>query len=134
MIGLVIFTLSSAWCGLTGTLGLGIGWLIAAPGVQGLGGSVLSRRTMTVIARIFPPHRRGGAMALWGSTAGVAGLVGPILGGVLIDAAGWEWIFLINVPIGILTVILVARLVPKLQTHTHTLDWACVALSSAGPL
>ena len=123
MIGLVIFTLSSAWCGLTGTFGLGIAWLIAARVVQGLGASMMSPQTMTVIARIFPPQRRGGAMALWGSTAGVAGLVGPILGGILIDAAGWEWIFLINVPIGILTVILVARLVPKLQTHTHTFDW-----------
>ena len=132
MIGLVIFTLSSAWCGLTGTLGLGIGWLIAARVVQGLGASMMSPQTMTVIARIFPPQRRGGAMALWGSTAGVAGLVGPILGGVLIDAAGWEWIFLINVPIGILTVILVARLVPKLQTHTHTFDWVGVALSAVG--
>ena len=132
MIGLVIFTLSSAWCGLTGTLGLGIGWLIAARVVQGLGASMMSPQTMTVIARIFPPQRRGGAMALWGSTAGVAGLVGPILGGILIDAAGWEWIFLINVPIGILTVILVARLVPKLQTHTHTFDWIGVALSAVG--
>jgi len=132
MIGLVIFTLSSAWCGLTGTLGLGIGWLIAARVVQGLGASMMSPQTMTVIARIFPSQRRGGAMALWGSTAGVAGLVGPILGGILIDAAGWEWIFLINVPIGILTVILVARLVPKLQTHTHTFDWVGVALSAVG--
>jgi len=132
MIGLVIFTLSSAWCGLTGTFGLGIGWLIAARVVQGLGASMMSPQTMTVIARIFPPQRRGGAMALWGSTAGVAGLVGPILGGILIDAAGWEWIFLINVPIGILTVILVARLVPKLKTHTHTFDWIGVALSAVG--
>src|SRR5664279_5261703 len=121
MIGLVIFTLSSAWCGLTGTLGLGIGWLIAARVVQGLGASMMSPQTMTVIARIFPPQRRGGAMSLWGSTAGVAGLVGPILGGILID-----------VPIGILTVILVARLVPKLQTHTHSFDWVGVALSAVG--
>jgi EmrB/QacA subfamily drug resistance transporter len=71
-------------------------------------------------------------MALWGSTAGVAALVGPIVGGLLIDSAGWEWIFLINVPIGILTVILVARLVPKLSTHTHTFDWVGVVLSAVG--
>ncbi len=132
MIGLVVFTLSSAWCGLTGTFGLGIGWLIAARVAQGLGGSMMSPQTMTVIARIFPPQRRGSAMALWGSTAGVAALVGPILGGILIDAAGWEWIFLVNVPVGILTVILVARLVPRLQTHTHTFDWVGVALSAIG--
>ena len=132
MIGLVVFTLSSAWCGLTGTLGLGIGWLIVARVVQGLGGSMMSPQTMTVIARIFPPQKRGGAMALWGSTAGVAALVGPIVGGLLIDSAGWEWIFLINVPIGILTVILVARLVPKLSTHTHTFDWVGVVLSAVG--
>jgi EmrB/QacA subfamily drug resistance transporter len=132
MIGLVVFTLSSAWCGLTGTFGLGIGWLIVARVVQGLGGSMMSPQTMTVIARIFPPQRRGSAMALWGSTAGVAALIGPILGGILIDSAGWEWIFLVNVPVGVLTVILVARLVPRLETHTHSFDWIGVALSAVG--
>lgn len=132
MVGLVVFTLSSVWCGLTGTLGLGIGWLVAARVLQGLGGSMMSPQTMTVIARIFPPQKRGGAMAIWGSVAGIASLIGPILGGLLIDSIGWEWIFFINLPIGILTFVLVMRLVPKLDTHTHTFDWLGVALSAVG--
>lgn len=132
LMGLFIFTLASALCGLTGTFGLGISGLIGARVLQGLGGSLMSPQTMTVIARIFPPQRRGSAMALWGATAGVASLIGPILGGFLIDSVGWEWIFFINVPIGILTIVLVSRLVPRLKTHTHTFDWIGVALSAVG--
>src|SRR5881409_1992163 len=79
LIGLVIFTAASAWCGFSGE----IGWLIAARVVQGLGAALMTPQTMAVITRIFPPDRRGAAMGLWGATAGVAILVGPILGGVL---------------------------------------------------
>ena len=71
-------------------------------------------------------------MALWGATAGVATLVGPILGGVLVDGGGWEWIFYINVPIGIVAFYLDWRLVPVLPTHEHTFDWLGVALSGVG--
>ena len=74
--------------------------LIVARVVQGLGASMITPQTMAIITRIFPAVRRGKAMALWGATAGVATLVGPILGGVLVDALGWEWIFFINVPVG----------------------------------
>lgn len=132
LIGLVVFTLSSVWCGLTGTLGLGIGWLVAARVVQGLGGSLMSPQTMTVIARIFPPEKRGGATAIWGAVAGIASLVGPILGGLLLDSVGWEWIFFINLPVGILTIVLVWRLVPRLETHMHSFDWLGVVLSAGG--
>ncbi len=130
--GLVTFTLASALCGLSGTLGLGIAWLIFARVLQGLGGSMMSPQTMTVIARTFPAAKRGGAMAIWGATAGVATLVGPILGGVLIDSLGWEWIFFVNVPIGLLTFVLVARFVPALETRSHTFDWLGVVLSAIG--
>jgi EmrB/QacA subfamily drug resistance transporter len=71
-------------------------------------------------------------MALWGATAGVATLVGPILGGILVDALGWEWIFFINVPVGVIGFFLAVRLVPTLPTHTHSFDWLGVALSGAG--
>jgi MFS family permease len=71
-------------------------------------------------------------MSLWGATAGVATLVGPILGGVLVDGLGWEWIFFINIPVGLIGFVLAARLVPKLPTHTHQFDWLGVALSGAG--
>jgi EmrB/QacA subfamily drug resistance transporter len=123
--GLVIFTLASLWCGLSGS----IASLIAARVVQGLGAGLMTPQTMAVITRIFPPDRRGAAMSIWGSTAGVAMLVGPILGGLLVDGFGWEWVFFINVPVGIAGFILAWRLVPTLKTHAHRFDWLGVALS-----
>lgn len=126
--GLTVFTLASLWCGLTTS----VEGLIVARVVQGLGASMITPQTMAIITRIFPAERRGRAMALWGATAGVALLVGPILGGLLVDAAGWEWIFFINVPVGVVGFALAWRLVPTLETHTHRFDWLGVALSGAG--
>lgn len=128
MIGLFVFTASSLWCGLTGS----ITGLIAARVVQGLGASMMTPQTMAVITRTFPPQRRGSAMALWGATAGVATLVGPLLGGVLIDALDWRWIFFVNVPVGIIGLVAAWRLVPSLSTHSHAFDWVGVALSAVG--
>ena len=128
LIGLTVFTLASLWCGLTASIGM----LIAARVVQGLGASMITPQTMAIITRIFPTERRGAAMSLWGATAGVATLVGPILGGVLVDGLGWEWIFFVNVPVGLIGFLLAARLVPTLPTHTHRFDWLGVALSGAG--
>ena len=128
LIGLTVFTLASLWCGFTGT----ITGLIIARVVQGFGASMLTPQTMAVITRTFPAASRGQAMALWGSTAGVAVLVGPILGGLLVDGPGWEWIFFVNVPVGILGLVLAIRLVPKLETHSHSFDWLGVALSAIG--
>ncbi|WP_422933944.1 MDR family MFS transporter [Sinomonas sp. P47F7] len=125
LMGLVIFTLASLWCGLSGS----VTSLIAARVVQGLGAGLMTPQTMAVITRIFPPERRGAAMSIWGSTAGVAMLVGPILGGLLVDGFGWEWVFFINVPVGIVGFFLAMRLVPKLTTHSHRFDWLGVALS-----
>jgi EmrB/QacA subfamily drug resistance transporter len=130
LIGLTVFTAASLWCGLTTSIGL----LIAARVVQGLGAALLTPQTMAVITRIFPADRRGQAMALWGATAGVATLVGPILGGLLVNALGWEWIFFVNVPVGILGFVLAVQLVPALTTHSHTFDWLGVALSGLGML
>lgn len=126
--GLTVFTLASLWCGLTGT----IEGLILARVVQGLGAAMMTPQTMAIITRIFPAVRRGKAMSLWGATAGVATLVGPLLGGVLVDALGWEWIFFINVPVGLIGFVLAWRLVPALPTNTHRFDWLGVALSGGG--
>lgn len=126
--GLTVFTLASLWCGLTSTIEM----LIIARVVQGLGASLMTPQTMAIITRIFAPAERGKAMAVWGATAGVAMVIGPILGGVLVDAAGWEWIFFINIPVGIVGFVLAWRLVPALPTHEHSFDWLGVALSGAG--
>ena len=126
--GLALFTLASLWCGLTGS----ITGLIVARVVQGLGASVMSPQTMAIITRTFPADQRGRAMSLWGAVAGVAVLVGPILGGVLVDALGWEWIFFVNVPIGVVGLVLAARLIPALSTAVRRFDLLGVALSAVG--
>ena len=126
--GLAVFTIASLWCGLSGD----IETLIAARVLQGLGAALMTPQTMAVITRIFPPDRRGPAMGLWGSVAGVATLVGPILGGVLVDGFGWEWIFFINIPVGLVAFVLAWRLVPKLTTHAHRFDILGVVLSAVG--
>jgi EmrB/QacA subfamily drug resistance transporter len=126
--GLVVFTLSSLWCGLSGSIGM----LITARAFQGLGASMMTPQTMAVITRTFPANKRGTAMGMWGAVAGVATLVGPILGGVLIDSLGWEWIFFINVPVGVVGLALALKLVPHLPTHTHRFDGVGVVLSAVG--
>ncbi|MDQ0755449.1 DHA2 family efflux MFS transporter permease subunit [Arthrobacter sp. B3I4] len=126
--GLVVFTLASLWCGLSGD----VHTLIGARVLQGLGAALMTPQTMAVITRIFPPDRRGAAMGIWGATAGVATLVGPILGGVLVDGLGWEWIFFINIPVGIVGFILALRFVPALSTHPHKFDIPGVLLSAVG--
>ncbi|AMB60216.1 DHA2 family efflux MFS transporter permease subunit [Microterricola viridarii] len=128
LIGLAIFTLASLACGLSGDIGM----LIAARAVQGLGAALMTPQTMAVITRIFPPNQRGAAMGFWGAVAGVATLVGPILGGLLVDSLGWEWIFFVNLPVGIVAFIVAWRLVPNLETHSHSFDWLGVVLSAIG--
>ncbi len=128
LLGLIVFTAASLWCGLTATIGM----LILARVVQGLGAALMTPQTMAIITRIFPAAERGKAMALWGATAGIAMVVGPILGGVLTDGLGWEWIFFVNVPVGALAFVLALRLVPNLPTHAHHFDWLGVALSGIG--
>jgi len=131
--GLVVFTLASLWCGLSGIMpGGGLTMLVVARAVQGLGASCMSPQTMSIITRTFPPQRRGEAMGLWGSVAGIASLVGPIVGGVLVDALGWEWIFFVNVPVGIAAFVVAWRFVPSLQTHPHKFDLLGVALFVVG--
>ena len=128
LIGLVTFTLASLWCGLSGSAAM----LIAARVVQGVGAGMLTPQTLSTITRIFPPERRGAAMSVWGATAGVASLVGPLAGGVLVDSLGWEWIFFVNLPIGVVGVALAVWLVPALPTRAHRFDLPGVGLSGAG--
>ena len=128
LVGLAIFTGASLWCGLSGTIGM----LITARVAQGVGAAVMSPQTLSLITRVFPIERRGVAMSVWGATAGVATLVGPLAGGVLVDSMGWAWIFFVNVPIGILGLGLAYWLVPDLPTQKHRFDLIGVALSGIG--
>ena len=87
--------------------------------MQGIGAALLTPQTLSTITRIFPPERRGVALSVWGATAGVATLVGPLAGGVLVDGLGWQWIFIVNVPIGVIGLGLALVFVPALPTEKH---------------
>ncbi|MDT5018796.1 MAG: hypothetical protein QOD39_4956, partial [Mycobacterium sp.] len=130
LLGLTVFTAASLWCGLSDSIEM----LIAARVVQGIGAALLTPQTLSTITRIFPAERRGVAMSMWGATAGVATLVGPLAGGVLVDGLGWQWIFFVNVPVGIIGLALAIRLVPAMPTQKHRFDLIGVALSGVGML
>ncbi|MET0473994.1 MAG: MFS transporter [Mycobacterium sp.] len=126
--GLAVFTVASLWCGLAGSIEV----LVAARVLQGIGAALLTPQTLSVITRIFPPERRGVALSVWGATAGVATLVGPLAGGVLVDGLGWQWIFIVNVPIGVLGLVLGYVFVPTLPTEKRGFDVIGVVLSGVG--
>lgn len=128
LLGLAVFTVSSLACGLAGSVGI----LIAARAFQGLGGAMLTPQTMSLMIRTFSPSERGSAMGVWGAVAGVATIVGPLLGGVFVDLGGWEWIFIVNVPFGIIGLILAWKNVPVLELNARSFDWLGVALSAVG--
>jgi EmrB/QacA subfamily drug resistance transporter len=107
--GVALFTLASIACGLSTTQGL----LVAARAVQGLGGAVVSAVALSLIMTLFTePAERAKAMGVFGFVMAGGGSIGVLLGGVLTDALSWHWIFLVNVPIGILVYLLTLRLVP----------------------
>ncbi len=103
--GLAIFTLSSLACGLA----TGPEMLIGARIVQGVGAALMNPATLSIITATFPPRQRGMAIGIWAGTAGMALAIGPLLGGVITQKIDWSWIFFVNVPVGILAIV-VARL------------------------
>jgi len=125
VVGLVVFTVTSAACGLAGSIGV----LIAARAVQGVGAALMTPQTMSMITRVFPPARRGAAMGVWGAVAGVATITGPLLGGLLVETVGWEYIFYINIPVGLVALWYSVRNLPSLPTHARTFDVVGVVLS-----
>jgi EmrB/QacA subfamily drug resistance transporter len=98
MIGLVIFTTASFFCGVAGSADL----LIAARVVQGVGAALMMPATLSIITATFPPEERGAAIGIWAGVSATALAIGPLLGGLIIEHLGWNWIFYINVPIGII--------------------------------
>jgi EmrB/QacA subfamily drug resistance transporter len=129
LLGLVLFTLASLACGLSNSVEA----LIAARAVQGLGAAAMTPQTMAFITHLFPPSKRGAPMGMWGAVAGVATIAGPLLGGVLVDGLGWEWIFFVNVPVGVIAVVMTLVLVPNWQpAHAHRFDPLGIALFCVG--
>lgn len=127
--GLVVFTGASLWCGLSGDVEM----LIVARATQGLGAALMTPQTTAFITHLFPPTERGPAMGAWGSVAGAAMITGPLLGGVLVDQLGWEWIFFVNVPVGLIALVLAVLLVPDWQPgNMDRFDVPGMLLAGAG--
>ena len=95
-IGLATFTLASLACGLAANAET----LIAARAVQGAGAALMMPATLSIISAAFPPEERGTAIGIWAGVSGSALAIGPLLGGLLTEHAGWNWIFFVNVPVG----------------------------------
>jgi EmrB/QacA subfamily drug resistance transporter len=129
--GVALFTLASAACGLAPSPG----WLIGFRAVQGLGAALLMPQTLTIITNTFPPERRGAAFGVWGAVAGVATIAGPTLGGLLVTAFDWRYIFFVNLPIGLVVLALTVIIIPDLRLgRRHRIDVVGVLLASAALL
>jgi EmrB/QacA subfamily drug resistance transporter len=129
--GVAVFTLASAACGFSPSPG----WLIGFRAVQGLGAAMLMPQTLTIITNTFPPERRGAAFGIWGAVAGVATIAGPTLGGLLVTAFDWRYIFFVNVPIGVAVLVLTFFIIPDLRLgRRHRIDIPGVLLASAALL
>jgi EmrB/QacA subfamily drug resistance transporter len=109
-LGLALFSLGSLLCGLAPTAG----WLIAFRALQAVGGSMLNPVAMAIIVSVFTDRRdRAWAVGVWGSVIGITVAAGPVLGGVLVSALGWRSVFWVNVPIGVVVILLTRRFVPE---------------------
>ena len=126
-IGVIWFTIASAACALAPN----VGFLVATRALQGAGAALLTPGSLAIIEATFDPEDRGQAIGAWSGLGGVATAAGPLLGGYLISAASWRWIFLINVPLGVAVLVVSARHVPESRDASAParLDWTGAALA-----
>src|SRR3954471_7639931 len=115
IIGLVLFSAASFACGLAQSPL----WLIISRGVQGIGGAMLFATSLALIAGAFRGRDRGTAFGIWGATIGAAVAIGPLVGGALTEWAGWRWIFFVNLPIGVLCILVGARVLHESRDEEH---------------
>jgi EmrB/QacA subfamily drug resistance transporter len=128
VVGLGIFTASSA----AAALAPSVEALIAARALQGLGGAIVLPLTLTILSDVVPTERRGLALGAWSAISGLAVALGPLVGGAVVEGISWQWIFWINVPIGIAVMPLAAARLRETHGPDRSLDLAGLALISAG--
>src|SRR2546421_9736560 len=101
IVGLVVFTLASLACGLAPSAG----FLIGARAVQGIGAALMNPATLSIITATFAPKERGQAIGIWAGVSALALAIGPLGGGLIVENLNWNWIFFVNVPVGILGIV-----------------------------
>src|ERR1700689_2930783 len=116
LIGVVWFALASALCGLSPSIGV----LIGARVLQGVGGALLTPGALAIIQDSFAPDDRSRAVGAWSGLGGVAGAVGPLLGGWLVQAGGWRWVFFLTLPLAVAVLAVTVRHVPETRDTTAT--------------
>jgi len=128
--GAVWFATASLLCGLAPN----IGTLIAARALQGVGGALLTPGSLSLIQASFAPGDRARAIGVWSGLGGIAGALGPLLGGWLVDSVSWRWVFFINIPLAVVVVAIAAAHVPESRDDTATgrFDWPGSVLGAAG--
>jgi EmrB/QacA subfamily drug resistance transporter len=128
--GLAIFTAASAACALAPDAG----WLIAARDAQGAGGALLMPLGLALLSAAFPPERRGAAIGIFSAITGISVASGPLVGGAVVEGLAWEWIFWLNVPIGLVAIPLVLARMRESFGPDTALDIRGLALVTAGAL
>jgi EmrB/QacA subfamily drug resistance transporter len=129
--GIVVFTVASAASGLAHDPTQ----LIVARAAQGVGAALIAPQGLPLMTSLLPPDRRGGVFAVFGILAGLAVVAGPTLGGFIVTHFGWQWIFYVNLPVGVLTLVAAFVAVPDLRPgRKHRLDLLGVLLATAGLL
>ncbi|MDQ7938389.1 MFS transporter [Lactiplantibacillus sp. WILCCON 0030] len=116
--GLLIFTVGSVLCALS----TNINWLILARIVEGVGASVMTPMSMAILSAALPDNQRGRALGIWGGIGGLALIVGPSLGGLIVAQFAWQWIFWINVPVGVFAILLSRRYLPESRGQNEPLN------------
>ncbi len=127
-IGLATFLGASLLAGLAPTIGV----LVAARALQGAGAAIMVPLTLTLITDAYQPERRGWAIGIWGGVGGLSGAIGPFLGGTVVQALSWHWIFWINLPIGLALIPIALLRVRESRGNHSRLDVRGVALVTAG--
>jgi EmrB/QacA subfamily drug resistance transporter len=126
--GLVLFTAASAACAVAPS----VGWLIGARAVQGFGAALLLTLALALLSAAFPPERRGAAIGIFSAITGISVASGPLVGGAVVEGIDWEWIFWLNVPIGLLAAPLVLTRMRESFGSDTGLDIGGLALVTGG--
>ncbi len=130
--GLALFSIASLLCGLAPDITA----LIVFRVIQGIGAAIMTPGTLAIIIRAFPPRQHGLAIGIYGGISGLGLIAGPVLGGLLVHGDSWRWIFFVNVPLGVVALVMAVLFVPESREETDSVpvDWPGLLLLSSGLL